>query len=132
MIEMAAPANPSKTSILIIEDDPALSKMYQEKFTHEGFDAFVANDGQAGLNMALTKKPSCILLDMMLPKYSGMDVLSQLRQDKNGADTTVICLSNKTEREHMERALKFGVKEYLAKAMYTPEEVVERVKKYLK
>jgi len=117
--------------ILIVEDDASLSKMYALKFKNEGFRVLVANDGAAGLAMAATEHPHIILLDMMLPKYSGIEFLEQLQQHAQSIKVPVLALSNLTEKQEMDRAIKLGVKEYLAKAMFTPEQVVEKVKYYL-
>jgi len=117
--------------ILIVEDDASLSKMYALKFKNEGFRVLVANDGAAGLAMAAGEHPSLILLDMMLPKYSGIEFLEQLQQHAESLKVPILALSNLTEKQEMDRAMKLGVKEYLAKAMFTPEEVVGKVKSHL-
>lgn len=117
--------------ILIVEDDPSLAKMYAIKFKNEGFRVSVAGDGAAGLQLAAQEHPSLILLDMMLPKYSGIEFLEQLQQHLKSINMPILALSNLTEKQEADRALKLGVREYLAKAMNTPEQVVEKVKKYL-
>ena len=117
--------------ILIVEDDPSLSKMYALKFKNEGFRVSVALDGAKGLQLAAQEQPNLILLDMMLPKYSGIEFLEQLQQHLKSISMPILALSNLTEKQEADRALKLGVKEYLAKAMNTPEQVVEKVKKYL-
>lgn len=122
------PANPT---ILLIEDDPVLSRMYAEKFRHEGFNVKTALDGEAGLQEALSNGISIILLDIMLPKMSGTDLLEKLRSDSKGKDIPVVALTNLAEQAEKDKAMKYGVKEYLVKAMQTPEQVVEKVKKYI-
>jgi DNA-binding response OmpR family regulator len=117
--------------ILIVEDDPALSKLYDEKFKKEGFNTMVARDGKSGLNMALTQNPNLILLDMLLPHLNGLDVLGKVMEDENGKKIPVIILTNIAEREEADKALKMGAKEYLAKAMHDPSDIVERVRKHL-
>ena len=117
--------------ILIIEDDLALAKMYSEKFQTEKFETLVATDGETGLKLALDKIPDFILLDMMLPKMSGQTVLEKLREHPIGKSIPVISLTNLTEKDQAHKAIKSGVKEYLAKPMHTPEEVVEKVKLHL-
>jgi len=117
--------------ILIVEDDPSLSKMYSLKFQHEGFRVLVANDGAKGLALAAEAHPDLILLDMMLPKYSGIEFLEQLQQHMKNIPMPIIALSNLTEKQEVDRAVQLGVKEYLAKAMNTPEDVVNKVKQYL-
>jgi len=117
--------------ILIVEDDPSLSKMYALKFQNEGFRVLIANDGAKGLQMAASENPNLILLDMMLPKYSGIEFLEQLQQHSQNTKVPILALSNLTEKQEADRALKLGVREYLAKAMNTPEDVVVKVKHYL-
>lgn len=121
-----------ETLILIVEDDPSLSKMYSIKFESEGMKTAVAHDGADGLSKAAELKPDLILLDMMLPKYSGIEFLEQLKAHGALTDVPIIALTNLTEKKEAERALSLGAKEYLAKAMHTPKDVVEKVKKYLK
>jgi len=123
--------NPQAPHILIVEDDPALSKLYALKFKNEGFRVSVAVDGATGLQLTAQERPDLILLDMMLPKYSGIEFLEQMQQHLKDVNIPVLALSNLTEKQEADRALKLGVKEYLAKAMNTPEQVVEKVKKYL-
>lgn len=114
--------------ILIVEDDPVLLKMYSEKFTFEGFSVLNAKDGEEALKTALSEKLDVILLDIMLPRMSGTDFLEKFRQNSKGKNVPVIALTNLTEEAEKQRALKLNVKEYLVKAMQTPEEVVEKVK----
>ncbi|KKQ85199.1 MAG: PAS/PAC sensor hybrid histidine kinase [Candidatus Woesebacteria bacterium GW2011_GWB1_38_8] len=130
--QQAALSQDSKQIILIVEDDPVLLKMYTEKFTFEGFSVLNAKDGEEALKTATSEKIDLILLDIMLPKMSGTDFLEKLRQDTKAKNTPVIALTNLTEENERQKAMKLGVKEYLVKAMQTPEQVVETVKKYIK
>lgn len=130
----AAAADEKKTSgktILIVEDDPVLQKMYTEKFNFEGFKTLNAKDGEEALKVALSEKPDAILLDIMLPKMSGTDFLEKYRNDPKGKNTPVVALTNLTEEDEKQKALKLGVKAYLVKAMQTPEDVVQKIKAYL-
>ena len=117
--------------ILIVEDDPVLLKMYSEKFNFEGFEVLNAHDGEEALKVALENKVGIILLDIMLPRMSGTDFLEKYRQDPRGKNTPVVALTNLAEEAERQRALKLGVKEYIVKAMQTPEQVVEKIKKYI-
>jgi len=123
--------NKNQSVILIIEDDPVLQKMYTEKFTFEGFSVLGARDGEEALEKIDTQKVDLVLLDIMLPKMSGTDFLQKMRQNPKGKDTPVVALTNLAEEDERQKALRLGVKEYLVKAMQTPEEVVETIKKYL-
>jgi two-component system alkaline phosphatase synthesis response regulator PhoP len=118
--------------ILIVEDDPVLLKMYTEKFNFEGFEVLNARDGEEALKIALeAAKIDIVLLDIMLPRMSGTDFLEQLRKDAKGKSIPVVALTNLAEEEEKQRAINLGVKEYLVKAMQTPEQVVEKIKKYI-
>jgi len=115
-------------TILIIEDDPILSKMYTEKFTTEGFNVIAALDGESGLDMAVSNKIDIILLDVMLPRISGIDLLKKLRDHETGKNTLVVVLTNLADPEEKKRALDLGVKDYLVKAMQNPAQVVDKIK----
>ena len=75
-----------KKTILLIEDDTFLVKMYKSKFENEGFIALVAIDGEEGLKLALSENIDILVLDLMLPKLSGHDLLTRLRKDEKGKD----------------------------------------------
>ena len=117
--------------ILLVEDDPLLVKMYKAKFTNEGYGVIGALDGEAGLNLALKGGIDIIILDVMMPKLSGIDLLARLRQDDRGKDIPVLMLTNLTQEEEAKKALSLGAKEYLIKANLTPSQVVEKVRKYI-
>jgi len=132
MPQESSPASQSLSYvILIVEDDPTLSRLYAEKFIHEGFNVLVANDGVLGLKLATEKNPDAILLDIMLPKQSGFALLEGVMKHPRGQHIPVIALTNLANKPDQNRAVKMGVKEYLAKAMHTPEDVVGKVKQYL-
>ena len=76
-------------------------------------------------------KPDFVILDIMMPKLSGIEFLKRLRQNQVGADVPVIVLSNLSEKKEMEEARRLGVKEYLIKSSLTPKDIVEKVKEYL-
>lgn len=117
--------------ILVVEDDPVLLKMYTEKFNFEGFKVLNARNGDEALKVSLGNKVDIVLLDIMLPRVSGTDYLMKLRQDPRGRTIPVVALTNLAEETERQKALELGVKEYLVKAMQTPEQVVEKIKKYL-
>lgn len=118
-------------TILIIEDDPVLSKMYTEKFTSEGFNVLTALDGESGFDMAVSNRVDIILLDVMLPRVSGIDLLKKLREHEKGKNTLVVVLTNLADSDEKKRALDLGVKDYLVKAMQNPAQVVDKIKERL-
>lgn len=121
----------SKMKILLIEDDSFLASMYVTKLNLEGFEVQVAGDGEKGLEMVQNEQPALILLDIILPKMSGFDVLKDLKMDKQTKDIPVILLTNLGQREDVQKGIKLGAKDYLIKAHFMPSEVVEKIKKLI-
>jgi len=117
--------------ILFIEDESALQKTFGEIITQEGYQMMSALDGETGLRMAKTKKPDLILLDLILPKIHGFDVLKKLKEENETRDIPVIVLTNLEGLEDVEKALKLGATTYLVKANYSLEELLEKIKKAL-
>lgn len=120
-----------KVKIVIIEDDTFLSEMYATKFSLEGFDMHVANDGQAGLELVEKVVPDLILLDVLMPKMNGFEVLTQLKANDALANIPVILLTNLGQSEDVERGLEMGAVDYLIKAHFVPSEVITKVKAIL-
>jgi len=118
-----------KKTILLIEDDTFLLNMYREKFVNEGLHILTASDGDEGLEIALNQDVDMIVLDLMLPKLSGEDLLIRLR--KKNKNIPVIVLTNLSREDQAEGFTLLGVKEYLVKANLTPSQLVDKVKGYL-
>ncbi len=117
--------------ILLIEDDPFLLSMYSTKFTMEKFQVVSAEDGEKGLKTAKEVNPSIILLDILMPKMNGFEVLEELKKDKSTASIPVILLTNLNQKDEIERGMSMGADDYLIKAHFMPSEVVEKIKKVL-
>ncbi len=120
-----------KPRVLIVEDDTFLSGMYVTKLTMEHLDVSLASDGREGLKAAKTLHPDIILLDLMLPKMSGFEVLSEIRKDPALKMTPVLLLTNLGEKNDVRRGLELGATDYLIKAHFLPSEVVVKMKRYL-
>lgn len=118
-------------TILFIEDESALQKTFGEILSQEGYEMISALDGEIGLRLAKDKKPDLILLDLVLPKIHGFEVLKQLKMDKETKDIPVIVLTNLEGIGDVDKALGLGATTYLVKAQYGLEEVVEKIKKAL-
>lgn len=119
--------------ILLIEDDAFLSNMYNTKLSLEGFEVLEVSEGEKGLRLAKKNQPDLILLDLILPgSLDGFEVLETLKKEKKTQNIPVIVLTNLGERNHIEKALKLGVADYLIKAHFLPGEVVSKVTKELK
>jgi DNA-binding response OmpR family regulator len=120
-----------KTKILLVEDDPFLLSMYTTKFELEGFEVVTAEDGEKGLKLANKDKADIILLDILLPKMDGFEVLKELKKNPETKDIPVILLTNLSQRDDVEQGLSMGAADYLIKAHFMPSEVVEKIKKIL-
>lgn len=121
-----------KIKILLIEDDPFLLNMYATKFELENFKVTVADDGEKGLRAVEKEIPDIILLDIMLPKMNGFEVLKQLKTSRDFRNIPVILLTNLSQKNEIEQGLSMGANDYLIKAHFMPSEVVEKIKEILK
>ncbi len=117
--------------ILIIEDEQTLQKTLGDILKKEGYEIINALDGEIGLRLAKTKKPDLILLDLILPKVLGFDVLKNLKQDPETKEMPVIILTNLESMENVEKALMLGATTYLLKTEYSLKELIEKIKKTL-
>ncbi len=113
--------------ILLIEDDEALIEALREKFQEGGFSLLASSDGEAGLKMAEEERPDAILLDLVLPRKHGFEVLEELKKTERLSEIPVIVFTNLESSEDIERAYSLGARAYLIKANYTPMEVVKKV-----
>jgi len=122
----------SKTfKILIVEDDNFLLNMYADKFKAENFEVFVADNGASGLKLTKEKMPDIILLDIMFPKMSGFEVLEKLKIDSKVKNIPVILLTNLSQKEEVKKGLDLGARDFLIKAHFMPNEVVDKVKEVI-
>ena len=118
--------------ILFIEDESTLQKTFADILGPEGFEVIPALDGEIGLNLAKTEKPDLILLDLILPKLHGLELLEKIKQDETIKNIPVIVLTNIESIEEIDKALELGATTYLVKSDYSLEEVVAKIKKALK
>lgn len=118
--------------IALIEDEKTLANLIESGLKKEGFEVLAAIDGIKGLELILESKPDLVLLDMMLPGLKGFDILEKLTEKGILPDMPVIIISNSGEEIEIERGLKMGVRDYLIKVNFNPNEVVEKVKNVLK
>ncbi len=120
-----------RVKILLIEDDAFLASVYATKFELEGFTVLTAADGEQGLKMAETHVPNIVLLDILMPKMDGFEVLHRLQLDPKLAKVPVVMLTNLSQKEDVERCLKEGATDYLIKAHFVPSDAVRKIKKIL-
>ena len=119
-----------KKRILIVEDENTIASIYCDKFSREGFAVSYAVDGEEGLRMASEQKPDVILLDIILPRVNGFDVLQKLKANPMTMLIPVIMWTNLSQPEDAQKARSLGAVDYLVKVNNLPSEVVERVKEY--
>lgn len=120
-----------KKKILLVEDDEALAAVYRSRLELEGFETKEVNNGEEALSTAMQFKPDLILLDVMMPKISGFDVLDILRNTPETANIRIIMLTALSQPKDKERAETLGVDDYLVKSQVVIGDVVERVKYHL-
>jgi len=118
--------------ILMIEDDIFLRRVYRDQFIRVGFEFIEATNGVEGLNKINSENPDLILLDLMLPRKNGFDVLREIQEDKKTKRIPVIILSNLGQELDIKEGLALGAKDYLIKTEMRISEVVDKVKKHLK
>ena len=123
----------NQKKILIIDDDPMIARMYQERFSRDGFEVVLAFNGKEGLEKAEKEKPDIILLDIMMPKMNGYEMLKALREKEEITSIPVIIFSSLgADPELVEKSKQLGVVDTIDKGAVLAKEVVEKVKAALK
>lgn len=117
--------------ILLVEDDDTLANVYKTRLDAEGFDLRRVPNGEEALVATLEYKPDLILLDVMMPKVSGFDVLDILRNTPETANTKIIMLTALSQEADRQRAESMGVDAYLVKSQVVIADVVDRIKQVL-
>lgn len=120
-----------RRKILIIEDEEYIADIYRLKFTGSGYEVAIAGDGESGYAKAVEYQPDLILLDLVLPKLDGYNVLGKIKKNKKINKIPVIITSNLGQKEEMERGIKLGAADYLIKSNITPADLLKKAKKYL-
>ena len=120
------------TKILIAEDEPTLNKALTEFLTEDGFDVLNVFDGEETVKIARESKPDLILLDIILPKKDGYEVLDELKRDEKTTKIPIILLTNLESAENIQKAFDKGATTYLVKSNYKLEDVVKKIKETLK
>lgn len=116
-------------TFFIAEDDPLMIRLYERAFKLAGHEVVIAKDGDEALIAiaGMSEKPAVIILDVMMPKVSGFDVLQRLKQDEATKNIPVVMLTNLAGEEDKQKGLSLGAVDYMIKSDYSPEEVVKRV-----
>jgi len=121
-----------RPSILIVEDDKFLRELLVRKLEGADFNISIVVDGQEAFKKIKEELPQLILLDLVLPGLDGYDILKQIKQDPQTGKIPVIILSNLGQAEEVERGLNLGANDYLIKAHFTPDEIIEKIRAVLK
>jgi CheY-like chemotaxis protein len=117
--------------ILLAEDDAFIMEIYAMKLKAEGYEVATAHDGEEAVQLAKKSIPNLIILDILMPKMDGRDVLKFLKSDGKLKTIPVVILTNVGEQDSIDEILKLGASDYLIKSNFTPDEVVEKVKKFI-
>jgi DNA-binding response OmpR family regulator len=127
----AEPAAEPKARILLVEDDLALANAYRVRMEAEGFDVKHCPNGEEAMQQALEYHPDLILLDIMMPRISGFDVLDILRNTKETAHTKIIILTALSQPSDRQRAKDLGADEFLVKSQAVIADVMNRIRFHL-
>ena len=118
--------------ILVVEDEPAMGKVLADKFMRIGYSVITAKNGEEGLQMALNEHPDMILLDVVMPKMNGLEVMEKLRDDAWGKNARIILLTNLTPDDKMLRKIeKFEPAYYFVKSDLNINDLADKVKERL-
>lgn len=117
-----------KKIVLVIEDEEPLQMVLKDVLTTEGYEVSLAKNGLEGLEMALYQHPDIILLDILMPKMDGLEMLKNLRADEWGKKVPVIVLTNLSDNQDIAKAVEEDVFEYFVKSDIKIDEVIERIK----
>ncbi|HKZ34845.1 MAG TPA: response regulator [Patescibacteria group bacterium] len=124
-------ADTDKKKILVVEDDFFIRDLYEKQLQLSGFLVVGASDGEQGVEKTKQEKPDLVLLDIMLPKMNGLDVLKNIKSNPEIKETRIILLTNLGQESVIKEGFALGAEGYLVKSAYTPSQVVEEVKNLL-
>ncbi len=117
--------------ILLVEDEEIMIDLLQRKLTREGYKVSVAKDGEEGLQAMREAEPDIVLLDIVMPKMSGLEVLEEMNNDQKLKKIPVIIISNSGQPVELDRAQRLGAKDWLIKTQFDPKEVIDKVVKQI-
>lgn len=119
------------SKIIFIERTPDFYNLLNQNLSQEGFEVFSANDGEEGLKLILEKKPKLIMLDLILPKKDGIEILKEVKDNKKYQKIPIIILVKPEDIGEAEDVLKMGATTYLVKGHYQPENIIKTIKMLL-
>lgn len=121
--------NPAKT-VLVVDDEQDILDLVRFRLEHDGYHVLTASDGESGLSLARAERPDLCILDVMMPKLGGLEVLAHLRDDPATADTRVILLTARGQDADVDRGFELGAHDYVTKP-FSPKELRRRVQALL-
>ena len=119
-------------TILFVEDEPTLQKLVGRYLEKQGYEVVSAINGEMGLKLSKKLKPHLILLDLILPKKDGFEVLEEIKQDEELKNIPVIVLTNLEGSKEVQKALSLGATTFLVKSNYELEEITQKIENSLK
>jgi len=119
------------SKILVIEDEEIILGLLQRKLENEGYEVVIARNGEEGIAKMKEEKPDLILLDIVMPKKGGFEVMEEKNKDKETKDIPIIIVSNSGQPVELDRARELGAKDWLVKTEFDPQEVIRKVKKQI-
>lgn len=120
-----------KSTVLIIEDEQTLRRMYRAVLANEGYEVLEADDGEAGWQLVREKRPGLVILDVRLPKLSGYEVLERIRTDESTREIAVIIFSSAGSPKDIEKGLELGADDYAVKGLYQPKQLLAKIRSAL-
>lgn len=117
--------------ILIVEDEEIISELLQKKLIQEGYETTIARDGEEGLKKIRETRPDLVLLDIIMPKMGGFDVMKEIKKDRELARIPIIIISNSGQPVEIDEAQRLGAKDWLIKTEFDPQEVIDKVAKQI-
>jgi DNA-binding response OmpR family regulator len=118
------------STVLVVDDDPVILKLLEVNFEMEGFTVLVARDGQEGIDVARADQPDLIVSDIMMPKVSGLELVTALKGDPTTSEIPIILLSAKAQNADVRSGLDAGADDYVTKP-FEPLDLVDRVNRLL-
>lgn len=120
--------NTEGKKVLVVEDEAPLRELLVSELQREKVNAIGAKDGEEGLDVALKEHPDLLLVDILMPKKDGLEMIKALRDDEWGKSAVVVLLTNLNDSDKIVEALQYGAREYLVKADWKIEDVIRMTK----
>jgi CheY-like chemotaxis protein len=117
--------------ILLVEDEEIMINLLQKKLKQEGYEVSVAKDGEEGLKLMKEFSPDLVLLDIIMPKMGGFEVMEEMNKDSKLQKIPVVVISNSGQPVELDRAQRLGARDWLIKTEFDPQEVIDKVVKQI-